>query len=253
MGLAGRHGQIGKESLCLSRRKGKGSAGIEVGSKAAQQRECEPRHYRLGGLTLARASSRHAGHPERVHTSQSSDGRNIRPIGARPSQANLFTLASTDCSRPFRRVESAMPDHAEWIVFALILANQAGIPVFAAPALLAVGALAWTGDVNVAIAITGAMGASLCADLGWYTVGRWRGHWALAALGRLSRGTGTLVDDAQRLFLAHDRAFQLGARFLPELNPVAAAFAGVAGISLKRFLAGATVTAAMWAGTWIGV
>src|SRR5262245_42507217 len=144
-------------------------------------------------------------------------------------------------------------DHAEWIVFALILANQAGIPVFAAPALLAVGALAWTGDVNVAIAIAGAMGASLCADLGWYTVGRWHGHWALAALGRLSRETGTLVDDAQRLFLAHDRAFQLGARFLPELNPVAATFAGVAGVSLKRFLAGATVTAAVWAGTWIGV
>src|SRR5499426_4820477 len=144
-------------------------------------------------------------------------------------------------------------DHAEWIVFALILANQAGIPVFAAPALLAVGAPVWTGDMNVGVALAGAMGASVCADLGWYTVGRCRGHWALATLGRLSRGTRKFVDDAQRLFVAHDRTFQLGARFLPELNPVAAAFAGVAGISLKRFLAGATVTAAMWAGTWIGV
>src|SRR5262245_64823705 len=144
-------------------------------------------------------------------------------------------------------------DHAEWIVFALILANQAGIPVFAAPALLAVGALAWTGDVNVAIAIAGAIGASLCADLGWYAAGRWHGHWAVAALGRLSCGTGTLVDDAQRLFLAHDRAFQLGARFLPELNPVAAAFAGVAGVGLRRFVLGAAVSAAVWAGAWIGV
>jgi len=144
-------------------------------------------------------------------------------------------------------------DHAEWIVFAMILANQAGIPVFAAPALLAVGALAWTGDVNVAIAIAGAMGASLGADLGWYAVGRWRGHWAVAALGRLSRGTGTLVDDARRLFLAHDRAFQLGARFLPELNPVAAAFAGVAGVDLRRFVLRAAVSAAVWASTWIGV
>jgi len=106
-------------------------------------------------------------------------------------------------------------DHAEWIVFALILANQAGIPVFAAPALLAVGALAWTGDVNVAIAIASAMGASR--------------------------------------FLAHDRAFQLGARFLPELNPVTAAFAGVAGVGLRRFVLGAAVSAGIWAGTWIGV
>jgi membrane protein DedA with SNARE-associated domain len=144
-------------------------------------------------------------------------------------------------------------DHAQWVVFALILANQAGVPVFAAPALLGVGALAWTGDVNVGIAVTGAVAASLCADLGWYSVGRWRGRWALAALKPLSRGTRGFVDDAQRLYLAHDRAFQLGARFLPELNPVAAAFAGVAGVSVKRFLVGATTSAAIWASTWIGV
>jgi membrane protein DedA with SNARE-associated domain len=148
---------------------------------------------------------------------------------------------------------TGMLDHAQWVVFALILANQAGVPVFAAPALLGVGALAWTGDVNVGIAVTGAVAASLCADLGWYSVGRWRGHGALAALRRLSRGTRGIVDDAQRLFVAHDRAFQLGARFLPELNPVAAAFAGVAGVSLKRFLMGATASAAIWASTWIGV
>jgi membrane protein DedA with SNARE-associated domain len=147
---------------------------------------------------------------------------------------------------------AAVLDHTEWIVFALVLANQAGVPVFAAPALLAVGALAWTGDLNVGVAVAGAMGASLCADLVWYTVGRWRGHWALAALEGLSRGTRALVDDAQRLFLAHDRAFQLGARFLPELNPVAAAFAGVAGIGLRHFVLGATVSAAIWASTWIG-
>jgi membrane protein DedA with SNARE-associated domain len=146
-----------------------------------------------------------------------------------------------------------MLDYAQWVVFALILANQAGVPVFAAPALLGVGALAWTGDVNVGIALSGAVAASLGADLGWYSVGRWRGHRALAALRRLSRGTRGFVDDAQRFFLAHDRAFQLGARFLPELNPVAAALAGVAGVSLKRFLPGATASAAIWAGTWIGV
>jgi membrane protein DedA with SNARE-associated domain len=146
-----------------------------------------------------------------------------------------------------------MLDHTEWIVFVLILANQAGIPVFAAPALLAVGALVWTGDVNVGVALAGAMGASVCADLGWYAVGRWRGHWALAALGRLSRGTRTFVDDAQRLFVAHDRAFQLGARFLPELNPVAAAFAGMARVGLRHFVLGAAMSAAIWAGTWIGV
>ena len=148
---------------------------------------------------------------------------------------------------------AGLVDHAQWIVFALILANQAGVPVFAAPALLGVGALVWTGDANVVVAVTAAVGASLCADLGWYSVGRWRSHWALAALRRLSRGTGEFVDDAQRLFRAHDRAFQLGARFLPELNPVAAAFAGVVGVGLRRFVLGAVSSATIWAGTWIAI
>jgi membrane protein DedA with SNARE-associated domain len=143
--------------------------------------------------------------------------------------------------------------HAQWVVFALILANQAGVPVFAAPALLGVGALAWIGDVNVGAVVIAAVGASLCADLIWYSVGRRRGQLALATLRRLSRGVSTFLDDAQRLFLAHDRAFQFGARFLPELNPVAAAFAGVAGVSVRRFFLGGAVSAAVWAGAWIGV
>jgi membrane protein DedA with SNARE-associated domain len=142
--------------------------------------------------------------------------------------------------------------HAQWAVFALILANQAGVPVFAAPALLGVGALAWIGDVNIGLVVIAAVGASLCADLIWYSVGRRRGPWALTMLRRLSRGMSAFLDDAQRLFLAHDRAFQFGARFLPELNPVAAAFAGVAGVGVRRFSLGGAASAAVWAGTWIG-
>src|SRR4029450_8406323 len=41
MCLAGWHGQVGKESLRLSRRKGERSAGIEGGSKATTERQSE--------------------------------------------------------------------------------------------------------------------------------------------------------------------------------------------------------------------
>jgi membrane protein DedA with SNARE-associated domain len=144
-------------------------------------------------------------------------------------------------------------NHAEWVVFVVIFANQAGLPVFAAPALIGVGALAANGHVDVGVTATVAVAATLCADLAWYGLGRWRGPWALAAVRRFSRRTSMFVDDAERLFLAHDRAFQLGARFLPEVNPVAAAFAGTARVSLRRFIVGAAATAALWAGAWIGV
>src|SRR4030095_13467148 len=106
-------------------------------------------------------------------------GRHNRPFRAGIRQANLFTPASTDCSRPTRKTShevtirasrnGAMREmenemlaevlgHAEWIMFALVLANQAGVPVFAAPALLAGGALAWTGDGNVGGVGQGALG-----------------------------------------------------------------------------------------------
>jgi len=145
-------------------------------------------------------------------------------------------------------------EHAEWVVFALILANQAGLPVFAAPALLGVGALlAADGHGRMAVLLAVAVGAALAADLAWYALGRWRGVGALATLGRLSRGTGVLVDRAQRLFLAHEGTVQLGARFLPELNPVAATFAGAARVSLRRFIVRAVASAVVWAATWISI
>jgi membrane protein DedA with SNARE-associated domain len=144
-------------------------------------------------------------------------------------------------------------NHAQWVVFVLIFANQAGVPIFAAPALIGVGALAASGRMDVAVTATLAVVATLCADLIWYGLGRWRGSWALAALRRLSRRTDGLVGDVGRLFLVHGRAFQLGARFLPELNPVAAAFAGTSRVGLRRFIIAGTASAAVWAGTWIGV
>jgi hypothetical protein len=106
-----------------------------------------------------------------------------------------------------RDMLAGIAEQAEWIVFILILANQAGIPVFAAPALLGVGALAANGDVSVVVAVTVAVCAALCADLAWYGLGRCRGTWALTTLRRLSGNTSLFVDDAQRLFLAHDHAF----------------------------------------------
>lgn len=142
-------------------------------------------------------------------------------------------------------------NHGEWVMFVLILANQGGVPVFAAPLLFGLGALAWGGDVNAAVALVIAVGAALCADLSWYGLGRWRGQWALSALSRLSYAAGVVVDDAERIFLVHDRAVQFAARFLPELNPLAAAFAGVVRVDLTRFVVGATASAVVWAGSWI--
>src|SRR2546426_10575525 len=63
----------------------------------------------------------------------------------------------------------------------------------------------------------------------------------------------THVQRAAHQLRAHQRLFQFSARFLPELNPIAAGLAGAAGMRVSRFLPGAAGSAAGWAGSWIGI
>jgi len=143
--------------------------------------------------------------------------------------------------------------HGEWIVFGWVLVNQGGLPVPVVPALIGAGALAAAGHVSLAEAFALAVAGTLCADLVWYLAGRWRGARVLAMLGRISPGAPTLVRRAQTDFLAHARAFTLIARFLPEINPVAAGLAGATGVRAGRFVAWGIVSAIAWAGVWLGL
>jgi len=144
-------------------------------------------------------------------------------------------------------------DHAGWFLFAWVFGNQAGVPLPVVPALLGVGALAGSGHLSMAVIIGIAVGASLAADLTWYGLGRWRGARVLKMLGRFAPNAGTLVSRARPVFVAHVGAFQLAARFLPELNAIAAGLAGATKVSITRFVCYGAVSALTWAGGWVGL
>jgi len=144
-------------------------------------------------------------------------------------------------------------DYAEWFLFAWVLSNQSGVPVPVVPALLGAGALAGNGRLNLAVVIAIAVGASLAADLTWYGLGRWRGAPVLKTLGWMSPGAGALVHRARRIFTAHARSFQLGGRFLPEMNAIAAGLAGATRLSIVPFVGYGAMSALTWAGRWIGL
>jgi len=146
-----------------------------------------------------------------------------------------------------------MLDHLEWLLFAWVLGNQSGLPVPVIPALLGAGALAGSARLSLSRIIVVAVGASLSADLTWYGLGRWRGEQMLKMLARLSPTSGTLVRGARSVFAAHGGAFQLGARFLPELNAVSAGLAGTANVSIVRFAFYGLASAVLWAGGWIAL
>ena len=150
-------------------------------------------------------------------------------------------------------VIAAHAQWAEWVLFVWVLANQGGVPIPVAPALLGAGALAGSGSLSVVVTLAVSVAAALCADLTWYLLGRWRGSRALDLLTSLVPKARTHVQCASHLLLAHERVFQLSARFLPMGNPIAAGLAGAAGMSVSRFLPGAAVSAAVWTGSWIGI
>ena len=144
-------------------------------------------------------------------------------------------------------------EHATWFLFAWVFCNQAGVPVPVVPALLGAGALAGSGHLSAAVMTGIAVGAPLAADLGWYGLGRWRGARVLKMLGRFAPNAGILVSHARPLFVAHGGAFQLAARFLPELNAIAAGLAGATKVSITRFVSYGAVSALTWAAGWIGL
>src|SRR2546421_25499 len=146
----------------------------------------------------------------------------------------------------------AIIHHAGWVLFVWVFANQVGVPVPVVPSLVAAGALAGRGGPTCVVRVAAAVTAAVCADLVWYSVGRWRGVRALSMLFRLLHRPSTCAEHVEHAFRAHEVGFQLWARFLPQLNPIAAGLAGATGVALGRYIVIAGATAMAWAGTWIG-
>jgi len=146
-----------------------------------------------------------------------------------------------------------MTQHMLWVLFVWVVANQGGVPVPVTPWLLVSGALAASGQVSVTVVVACTVAATLGADLLWYGLGRWRGAQTLAACFRLMPLPSVSFNRVGRFLRAHHAGFMWGARFLPELNPVAAGLAGAAGMPLLQFLGHAVGSAIGWAGAWIGL
>src|SRR5262245_33386076 len=146
-----------------------------------------------------------------------------------------------------------MSQHMPWILGVWVLANQGGVPLPVTPGLLAAGALAGSGQVSFSSALACAGAAARSADLVWYGLGRWRGPQTLAACFRLMRLPSASVNRVLGALRAHHVGFMWSARFLPELNPVAAGLAGAARMVPVQFLGHASASAVAWAAGWTGV
>jgi membrane protein DedA with SNARE-associated domain len=65
--------------------------------------------------------------------------------------------------------------HGYLVLFALVLAQQIGVPLPSIPFIVAAGALAHTGQLSFGAALFVAFSAAMIADLVWFEIGRRRG------------------------------------------------------------------------------
>src|SRR2546430_15376790 len=125
--------------------------------------------------------------------------------------------------------------HGAAVLFAAVFVEQMGIPLPAAPWLLAAGALAATGEINWFVALGAATLGSVLADLIWFYLGRYRGHRVLNLLCRISLEPDSCVRRTQDLFARYGMRGVVAAKFIPGLSTLAPPLAGSLGVSAPRF------------------
>ncbi|OQW30508.1 MAG: sulfurtransferase [Nitrospira sp. SG-bin1] len=141
--------------------------------------------------------------------------------------------------------------HGQAVLFVTVFAEQIGLPIPAVPVLLAVGALAGAGKLNLALVIFISVAACLAGDVVWYELGRRQGRQALNLLCRISLEPDSCVRRTENLFTRHGIRALIFAKFVPALSTLAPALAGLFRIGARQFLLYNGLGALLWSGSFI--
>jgi len=136
--------------------------------------------------------------------------------------------------------------HGGLVLFAVVFAEQVGLPIPAVPVLLAAGALAGAGKMNVAWAILLGFVACLIGDVIWYYLGRYRGRQVLGLLCRISLEPDSCVRRTEDFFIRHGMRSLIFAKFIPGLSTVTPALAGLFDVNIGRFFLYNGLGALLW-------
>ena len=134
-------------------------------------------------------------------------------------------------------------------VFAVVFADQAGVPVPAPPVLLAAGALAAVGKLDATLAVGMAAAAAILADSLWFCLGRKGGGRALPAVSRWARSRHISLANAKTAVARHGLWTLTAAKFLP--GTVMPSLAGALGMSTRQFVLCDGLAALFYAGCYV--
>ena len=141
--------------------------------------------------------------------------------------------------------------HGAAVLFAAVFVEQLGVPLPAAPWLLAGGALAAAGRISWFAALTAAIAGSVVADVIWFYLGRHGGNRVLRLLCRISLEPDSCVRRTQDLFTRYGMRGVIVAKFIPGLSSLAPALAGNSGVSAPRFFLFDSLGSLLYGGCFI--
>jgi membrane protein DedA with SNARE-associated domain len=143
--------------------------------------------------------------------------------------------------------------HGYLVLLGWVFVEQIGLPIPSIPLLLAAGALAGTGRMNIFAALFISMFAAMCADSMWYQLGRIKGIRILQLLCKISLEPDSCVRRTEGVFSRQGARSLIFAKFLPGLGTVAPPLAGVFHMRPARFLMFDAMGTFLWAGSFLGV
>jgi membrane protein DedA with SNARE-associated domain len=143
--------------------------------------------------------------------------------------------------------------HGYVLLLGWVFVEQIGLPIPSIPLLLAAGALAGTGRMNIFAALLISMFAAMCADSMWYQLGRIKGIRILQFLCKISLEPDSCVRRTEGVFSRQGARSLIFAKFLPGLGTVAPPLAGVFHMRPARFLMFDAMGTFLWAGSFLGV
>ncbi len=133
-------------------------------------------------------------------------------------------------------IANLLIEHGYLILFTWVLLDQLALPVPALPMVLAAGALAGEGHLNLWVCFAIVILGCLPANFLWYRLGVSRGNKVLTLLCMISLEPDTCVNSTTSLFHRYGTATLLISKFVPGLQTIAPPLAGLLGIRAWRFV-----------------
>ena len=140
--------------------------------------------------------------------------------------------------------------HGYSMLFGALFAHQLGLPVPGPLFLLAAGALAAAGKLDLVAALVLAIIAAVLGDWPWYEAGRRHGDRVLHFIHRLARDPDAHDRRAKETFARYGPPILVIAKFVPGLDAVTPPLAGISRTSRIRFLGLDAVGAGLYSGAY---